>query len=114
MLQAGPDACAGAANKEHQNLPTYGELRRAAIADASPMTTTARFVLLTRDVLDSVAATHQEWKKLERTTGAAVKEQFLKRLAARSRGAERSTCCAMDQDSVASSNSRTFRPASGL
>src|SRR5437773_9753280 len=39
--------------------------------------------LLPRDVVDFVLATQpKEWKKLEQHHGAAVKEQFLKRLAA--------------------------------
>ena len=72
--------------------------------------------LLPRDVVDFVLATQpKEWKKLEQHHGAAVKEQFLKRLAAE---IERRGALDVLRNGIKDSGCKFqlayFRPASGL
>lgn len=82
-LQYGPDACPGDSVAVRETSPPYGESppggyrkRRAEAYDRA-------LCLLPRDVVDFVLATQpKEWKRLEQHHGAAVREQFLKRLAA--------------------------------
>ena len=51
--------------------------------------------LIPQDVLDFVLATQpQEWKRLSQHHGAAVEEQFLKRLSSENRTQGRSRCSA--------------------
>src|SRR5687768_1322130 len=83
MLQAGPDACAGDANEARQTSPTYGETPPGGYRKRRLEDYDRALCLLTRDVVDFVLATQpKEWKKLGQHHGAAVKEQFLKRLTA--------------------------------
>ncbi len=83
MLQAGPDACAGDAKGMQQTSPTYGETPPGGYRKRKPEDYDRTLCLLPRGVVDFVLATQpKEWKKLEQHHGAAVKEQFLKRLAA--------------------------------
>src|SRR6266850_2501372 len=117
MLQAGPDACAGEANAVRETSPPYGDTPAGGYRKRKPEDYDRTLCLLPRDVIDFVLATQpKEWKKLEQHHGAAaVKELFLKRLAAEieQRGA-------LDvlrkgiKDSGCKFNLAYFRPASGL
>jgi len=117
MLQAGPDACAGNANELRQTPPTYGETPAGGYRKRKPEDYDRTLCLLPRDVADFVLATQpKEWKKLEQHHGtAAVKEQFLKRLAAE---IERRGALDVLRNGIKDSGCKFqlayFRPASGL
>ncbi len=116
LLQYGPDACAGDASAVRETPPPYGEnppggYRRRRLEDYD-----RALCLLPRDAVDFVLATQlKEWKKLEQHHGAAVREQFLKRLAS-----EIERRGALDvlrnglKDSGCKFRLAYFRPASGL
>jgi Type I restriction enzyme R protein N terminus (HSDR_N). len=116
LLLYGPDACAGETNViRDAPLPESGILpggyRRRRTTDYDPA-----LCLLPSDVIDFVLATQpKEWKKLTEHHGAAVKEQFFKRLAAE---IERRGALDVLRNGVKDSGRKFqlawFRPASGL
>jgi len=116
LLQHGPDACAGDATAVRETSPPYGENPPGGYRKRKPEDYDRALCLLPRDVVDFVLATQpKEWKKLEQHHGAAVKERFLKRLAA-----EIERRGALDvlrnglKDSGCKFRLAYFRPASGL
>ena len=116
LLQYGPDACVGDATAVRETPPPYGETPPGGYRRRKPEDYDRALCLLPRDVVDFVLATQpREWKKLEQHHGAAVKEQFLKRLAA-----EIERRGALDvlrnglKDSGCKFRLAYFRPASGL
>ena len=83
LLAYGPDACMGPRSAVHEPTPTYGDTPPGGYRKRAPEDYDRTLCLLPRDVLDFVLATQpKEWQKLAQHYGAAVKEQFLKRLAA--------------------------------
>ena len=116
LLAFGPDACPGDANLARQESPHYGETVPGGYSKRDSEDYDYRLCLLTRGVVDFVLATQaKEWKKLEQHHGAAVKEQFLRRL-----GSEIERRGALDvlrngiKDSGCKFRLAYFRPASGL
>src|SRR5213593_4521016 len=116
LLQYGPDACAGEANAVRETSPPYGDTPPGGYRKREPEDYDRTLCLLPRDVVDFVLATQpKEWKKLEQHHGAAVRDQFLKRLAAEIEGRG-----ALDvlrggiKDSGCKFQLAYFRPASGL
>jgi len=82
LLAHGPDACAGAAPAVSETAPSYGDTPPGGYRKRSPDDYDRALCVLPRDVVDFVLATQpKEWDKLKQHHGAAVKEQFLKRLA---------------------------------
>jgi len=125
LLQHGPDSTAGTSAKggrpggrrdrrPRDAAPVRWETRRAAIANAILRTTTARCACSRRLVDFVLANAAQGWQKPRQHHGAAVKEQFLKRLSAESSGGGARRPAPGDQGSRAAKSSRVFRPASGL
>src|SRR3990172_4879937 len=116
LLQYGPDACAADASVVRETSPPWGERRGGGYRKRKPEDYDRTLCLLPRDVVDFVLATQpKEWKKLEQHHGAAVKEQFLKRLAAEieRRGALDVLRLGI-KDSGCKFRLAFFRPASGL
>jgi type I restriction enzyme R subunit len=116
LLQYGPDACAGAATAVREASPPYGETPPGGYRKRKPEDYDRALCLLPRDVVDFVLATQpKEWKKLEQHHGAAVREQFLRRLAAE---IERRGALHVLRDGLKDSGCKFrlayFRPASGL
>src|ERR1041385_51793 len=115
LLQHGPDACPEFASAVRETAPPYsdtppGGYRKRRLDDYD-----RALCLLPRDVVDFVLATQpREWKKLEQHHGAAVKEQFLKRLAAE---IERSGALEVIRNGIKDLGVKfrlaLFRPASG-
>ena len=90
--------------------------RRRAATKRQPEDYDRALCLLPRDVVDFVLATQpKEWEKLEQHHGAAVREQFLKRLAAE---IERRGALDVLRNGIKDSGCKFrlayFRPASGL
>jgi type I restriction enzyme R subunit len=82
LLAHGPDACVGPASALRETAPPYGDTPPGGYRKRSPDDYDRALCLLPRDVVDFVLATQpKEWEKLKQHHGAAVKEQFLKRLA---------------------------------
>ncbi len=116
LLQHGPDACPGDPSAAREAPPAYGETPPGGYRKRAPEDYDRTLCLLPRDVVDFVLATQPaEWKKLGEHHGAAVREQFLKRLAA-----EIGRRGALDvlrngiKDSGCRFQLAWFRPASGL
>lgn len=117
LLQYGPDACAGEVMAVRETPPPYGDTPPGGYRKRRPEDYDRTLCLLPSDVLDFVLATQpKEWKKLEQHYGKdAVREQFLKRLAA-----EIERRGALDvlrnglKDSGCKFRLAYFRPASGL
>jgi type I restriction enzyme R subunit len=116
LLQYGPDACAGDATAVREAPPAYGEITPGGYRRRRPVDYDRARCLLVRDAVDFVLATQpKEWKKLEQHHGAAVREQFLKRL-----DSEIERRGALDvlrngiKDSGCKFRLAYFRPASGL
>jgi len=83
LLQHGPDACAGEANAVRETPPPFGDTPPGGYRKRKPEDYDRTLCLLPRDVVDFVLATQpKEWQKLGQHHGSAVKEQFLRRLAA--------------------------------
>jgi len=83
LLQHGPDACAGDATAVRETPPPYGDTPPGGYRKRQPEDYDRALCLLPSDVIDFVLATQpKEWQRLAQHHGAAVKEQFLKRLAA--------------------------------
>jgi type I restriction enzyme R subunit len=116
LLRNGPDACEGEAATVRETPPAYGETppggyRKRGIEDYD-----RTLCLLPRDVIDFVLATQpKEWQRLAQHHGAAVREQFLKRLAVEieRRGALDVLRLGI-KDSGCKFKLAFFRPASGL
>jgi type I restriction enzyme, R subunit len=114
LLQYGPDALA-AAGMVRETLSPYGDApggyRRRLPEDYD-----RTLCLLPRDVVDFVLATQpREWQKLAQHHGAAVKEQFLARLAAEiGRRGSLDVLRTGIKDSGCAFRLAYFRPASGL
>src|SRR5690606_37517862 len=82
LLHFGPDACPDVATATRETSPPYGETPPGGYRKRKPEDYDRALCLLPRDVLDFVRATQpREWKKLEQHHGAAVRAQFLRRLA---------------------------------
>src|SRR5208337_4498605 len=82
LLKYGPDACVGDGTTVREAAQPYGEMVPGGYRKRCPEDYERSLSLLPDDVVDFVLATQpKEWKKLEEHHGAAVKEQFLKRLA---------------------------------
>ncbi len=118
LLRDGPDACTAdkSASLVRESPAEYGDAPPGGYRKRPWQDYDRARCLLPRDVIDFVLATQpKEWKKLEQHYGAAVKEQFLKRLAAeiKQRGA-------LDvlrngvKDSGCKFRVAYFRPASGM
>ena len=116
LLQYGPDACVGDATVVREPSPPYGESPPGGYRRRKPEDYDRALCLLPRDAVDFVLATQpKEWKKLEQHHGAAVREQFLRRLAAE---IERRGALDVLRNGIKDSGCRFrlayFRPASGL
>ncbi|MGH8479532.1 MAG: type I restriction endonuclease [Gammaproteobacteria bacterium] len=116
LLQHGPDACAEDASAVRDALLPYGETSPGGYRKHKPEDYDRALCLLPRDVVDFVLATQpKEWKRLEQHHGAAVKDQFLKRLAAE---IERRGALDVLRNGIKDSGCKFrlayFRPASGL
>ncbi len=116
LLQHGPDACAGDASAVRETPPPYGDAPPGGYRKRQPEDYDRALCLLPRDVVDFVLATQpKEWEKLKQHHGAAVREQFLKRLAAE---IERRGALDVLRNGIKDSGCKFqlayFRPASGL
>lgn len=116
LLQSGPDACEGDTTAVRETPPPYGENPPGGYRRRKPEDYDRALCLLPRDVVDFVLATQpKEWKKLEQHHGTAVREQFLKRLAAE---IERRGALDVLRNGIKDSGCKFrlayFRPASGL
>src|SRR5437867_8406254 len=116
LLRYGPDACAGDTTAARETPPPYGETPPGGYRKRRSEDYDRTLCLLPRDVVDFVLATQpKEWQKLAQHHGAAIKEQFLKRLAS-----EIDRRGALDvlrngiKDSGCKFRLAYFRPASGL
>ena len=116
LLVFGPDACVGDPKLAKQESPPYGERVPGGYRKRSPEDYDRALCLLPGDVVDFVLATQpKEWQKLAQHHGAAVKEQFLRRLASE---IERRGALDVLRQGIRDSGCRFqlayFRPASGL
>ncbi len=116
LLQHGPDACPGDSTTVRETPAPYGDTPPGGYRKRKPEDYDRTLCLLPRDVVDFVLATQpKEWKKLEQHHGAAVREQFLKRLAAE---IERRGALDVLRNGIKDSGCKFrlayFRPASGL
>ena len=116
LLQHGPDACAGDAAAIHETAPPFGDTPPGGYRKRRPEDYNRALCLLPRDAIDFVLATQpKERERLAQHHGAAVKEQFLKRLAAE---IERRGALDVLRNGIKDSGCKFrpayFRPASGL
>lgn len=116
LLQLGPDACVGDVMAVRETAPSYGETPPCGYRKRKAEDYDRTLCLLPRDVVDFVLATQpREWRKLGQHHGAAVKDQFLKRLAAE---IERRGALEVLRNGIKDSGCKFrlayFRPASGL
>jgi len=116
LLVFGPDACPGDANVARQEPAHYGETVPGGYRKRSPEDYDRALCLLPRDVVDFVLATQaKEWERLKQHHGAAVKEQFLRRLASE---IERRGALDVLRNGIKDSGCKFrlayFRPTSGL
>ncbi len=116
LLQYGPDACAGDATVIRETPPSWGDAPPRGYHKRRPEDYDRALCLLPRDVVDFVlAAQPREWQKLAQHHGAAVREQFLRRLAAE---IERRGALDVLRNGIKDSGCKFrlayFRPASGL
>ncbi len=116
LLQFGPDACVGDPTSVLETPPTFGETPPGGYHRRRPQDYDRALCLLPSDVVDFVLATQpKEWQKLAQHHGAAVKEQFLKRLATE---IERRGALDVLRQGIKDSGCKFrlayFRPASGL
>ena len=116
LLQHGPDACAGDASAVRETSPPWGDTPPGGYRKRRPEDYDRTLCLLPHDVVDFVLATQpREWQKLAQHHGAAVKEQFLKRLADE---IERRGALEVLRQGIKDSGCKFklayFRPASGL
>jgi type I restriction enzyme R subunit len=116
LLQYGPDACAGDTTTVRETPAPFGDTPPGGYRRRRPEDYDRAVCLLPRDVVDFVLATQpKEWQKLAQHHGAAVKEQFLKRVAAE---IERRGALDVLRNGIKDSGCKFrlayFRPASGL
>ncbi|MDQ7840817.1 MAG: type I restriction endonuclease [bacterium] len=116
LLQHGPDACAGDASAVRETAAPYGDTVPGGYRKRSPEDYDRALCLIPRDVVDFILATQpKEWGKLKQHHGAAVTEQFLKRLAGE---IERRGALDVLRQGIKDSGCKFrlayFRPASGL
>jgi type I restriction enzyme R subunit len=116
LLKFGPDACTGDTTSVRESTEPYGDAVPGGYRKRRPEDYDRALCLLPRDVVDFVLATQpREWEKLKQHHGAAVREQFLKRLS--SEIERRGTLDVLRQgvkDSGCKFKLAYFRPASGL
>ena len=116
LLQHGPDACAGQATAVREPAAQYGDTPPGGYRRRAPEGYDRALCLLSRDAVDFILATQpKEWEKLKQHHGAAVREQFLNRLASEveQRGALEVLRGGI-KDSGCKFQLAYFRPASGL
>ncbi len=116
LLQYGPDAYVEDATVLRETALPYGDYPPGGYRKRKPEDYDRALCLVPRDVLDFVLATQpKEWKKLAQHHGAAVKEQFLRRLASE---IERRGVLDVLRNGIKDSGVKLrlayFRPASGL
>ncbi|MFI5020068.1 MAG: RNA-binding domain-containing protein [Alphaproteobacteria bacterium] len=116
LLQYGPDAYPGQVTGLRETPAPYGETPPGGYRRRRPENYDRALCLLPRDVVDFVLATQpREWQKLAQHYGAAVREQFVKRLAAE---IERRGALDVLRNGIKDSGCKFrlayFRPASGL
>ncbi|MDQ6770232.1 MAG: putative DNA binding domain-containing protein [Gemmatimonadota bacterium] len=117
LLQHGPNACVSDTTTVREpSPPPYGGTPPGGYRRREPDDYDRTLCLLLRDAVDFVLATQpKEWKKLEQHHGAAVRDQFLKRLAAE---IERRGALDVLRNGIKDSGCKFrlayFRPASGL
>jgi type I restriction enzyme R subunit len=116
LLQYGPDACAGDVSAVHEARAPYGDSVPGGYRKRRPEEYDRTLCLLPHDVADFVLATQpKEWQKLAQHHGAAVREQFLKRLATE---IERRGALDVLRNGIKDAGCKFqlayFRPASGL
>jgi type I restriction enzyme R subunit len=116
LLRHGPDACAGDAGVVRDAPEPYGPTPPGGYRRRRPEEYDRTLCLLPGDLVDFVLATQpREWQKLAQHHGAAVKEQFLKRVAAE---VERRGALDVLRQGVKDAGCKFrlayFRPASGL
>jgi type I restriction enzyme, R subunit len=116
LLQRGPDACAEEAAVVRQRPSLYGNASSGGYRKRAQEDYDRALCLIPRDVTDFILATQpKEWEKLAQHHGTAVREQFLKRLAAE---IERRGALDVFRNGVKDSGCKFqlafFRPASGL
>jgi type I restriction enzyme R subunit len=116
LLQYGPDACAGEPTGVLETPPTFGDTRPGGYRRRRPQDYDRALCLLPGDIVDFVLATQpKEWQKLAQHHGAAVKEQFLKRVSSE---IERRGALDVLRNGIKDSGCKFqlayFRPASGL
>jgi len=116
LLQHGPEACAGDASAVRETSPPYGDTPPGGYRKRRPEDYDRELCLLPLDVVDFLLATQpREWQKLVQHHGAAVKEQFLKRLAGEvERRGVLDVLRLGIKDSGCKFKLAYFRPASGL
>src|SRR2546425_2715195 len=116
LLQSGPDACPGEVPTFRQTSPLYGDAAPGGYLKRRADEYDRGLCLVPRDVVDFVLATQpKEWERLKQHHGAAVREEFLKRLPAEiaRRGALDVLRTGL-KDSGCKFRLAYFRPASGL
>jgi len=116
LLQHGPDACPGEPTAVREAAPAWGDTPPGGYRKRRPEDYDRALCLLPRDVVDFVLATQpREWQRLTQHHGAAVKEQFVARLAAE---IERRGALDVLRNGIKDSGCKFrlayFRPASGL
>jgi type I restriction enzyme R subunit len=117
LLQFGPDACAeDATGLREMSQQPYGDVLVGGYRKRHAEDYDRELCLLPRDVVDFVLATQpKEWEKLKQHHGAAVREQFLRRLSAE---IERRGALDVLRNGIRDSGCKFqlayFRPASGL
>jgi type I restriction enzyme R subunit len=116
LLQHGPNACPGDRTGFREMAVAYGIASPGGYHKRHPDDYDRALCLLPRDVADFVLATQpKEWQRLAQHHGAAVKEQFLKRLASE---IERRGALDVLRNGIKDSGCKFrlayFRPASGL
>jgi type I restriction enzyme R subunit len=117
LLRHGPDACAeDASGFGSAPQRPYGDVTPSFYRKRRPEDYDRTLCLIPRDVTDFVLATQpKEWEKLKQHHGAAVQEQFLKRLASE---IERRGALDVLRNGIKDSGVKFqlayFRPASGL
>ncbi len=116
LLQFGPDACEGDTTTARGATDPYGVTPPGGYRKRAPEEYDRALCLLARDVLDFVLATQpKEWERYAQHHGAAVREQFLRRLASE---IERRDALDVLRNGIKDSGCKFrlayFRPASGL
>ena len=116
LLRYGPDDCTGVSTALTERYPAWGDTPPGGYRKRKPEDYDRILCLLTRDTADFVLATQpKEWQKLTQHHGSAVRDNFLKRLAAE---IERRGALDVLRNGIKDSGCKFrlayFRPASGL